>query len=113
MTTVFAQSAAGEIEADFVHQDEHCVAFRDIQPQAPVHVLIIPRKPLVNLAGTTDEDRELLGHLLGVAREVARQEGLEKDGYRLVMNIGPFGGQTVDHLHLHVMGGRPMSWPPG
>ena len=113
MTTIFGQIAAGQAEADIIHQDEHCVAFRDIQPQAPVHVLIIPRKPLVNLADTSGEDQELLGHLLGVAREVARQEGLEADGYRLVMNVGQYGGQTVDHLHLHILGGRPMSWPPG
>lgn len=111
--TLFQKIADKEIPAAIVYEDEHCVAFRDIQPQAPVHILVVPRKPLLNLAASTPEDAELLGHLLGVVRQVAENEGLAAGGYRVVMNNGRDGGQSVDHLHIHVLGGRPLAWPPG
>ena len=111
--TVFARILAGEIPARFVHQDEHCVVFHDIAPQAPVHLLVVPRKPLVSVASATAEDAALLGHLLLVAAAVARAAGLEDGGYRLVTNIGDDGGQSVPHLHVHVLGGRSLRWPPG
>ncbi len=110
--TIFGRILRGEVPADFVHQDEHCVVIRDVNPQAPVHLLVIPRKPLVSLADAAEDDRELLGHLLLVAKSVAEAEGLA-DGWRLVANVGPEGGQEVPHLHLHVLGGRRMTWPPG
>ncbi len=111
--TVFQKILDGEIPADFVWQDDHCVAFRDITPKAPVHVLIIPRKPLTSLAAAQEEDAGLLGHLLHVAARIADQEGLAEGGYRVVTNIGDDGGQSVEHLHFHILGGRPLSWPPG
>ena len=111
--TVFARIIAGEIPADKVYEDDRCVAFRDIDPKAPVHVLVVPRKPLVSVADAGEEDAELLGHLLLVAARVAREQGLEERGYRLVTNVGVDGGQTVGHLHIHVLGGRSMGWPPG
>jgi len=111
--TVFAKILAGEIPADFVHEDEHAVAFRDVAPQAPVHLLVIPRKPLTSVAAAQEEDAELLGHLLAVCRKVARAAGLEDGGYRVVTNVGNDGGQSVEHLHFHVLGGRALGWPPG
>jgi histidine triad (HIT) family protein len=94
-----------------VYADEHCLAFRDVAPQAPVHILVIPREPVVNLAEAGDQHQQLLGHLLLVAARVARQEGLS--GFRTVINSGEEAGQTVFHLHVHVIGGRPLAWPPG
>lgn len=111
--TLFARIIAREIPADIVYEDEQCLAFRDIAPQAPVHVLVIPKKPLERVSDATAEDTSLLGHLMLVAAEVARLEGVEKTGFRVVTNNGPHAGQSVDHLHLHVLGGRPMAWPPG
>ena len=111
--TIFARILAGEIPADFVHQDEHAVAFRDVAPQAPVHLLVIPRKPLTSLAAAADEDAALLSHLLAVCRKVAAEAGLQDGGYRVVTNVGADGGQSVEHLHFHVLGGRPLGWPPG
>ncbi|RMH01518.1 MAG: histidine triad nucleotide-binding protein [Planctomycetota bacterium] len=111
--TVFARILAGEIPADFLYQDELAVAFRDVSPQAPFHALVIPRKPLKSVADAGQEDTALLGHLLRVAARVAADAGLEEGGYRVVTNVGADGGQTVEHLHLHVLGGRPMGWPPG
>ncbi len=111
--SLFTRIIEGEIPADFVHQDEHCVAIRDINPQAPVHLLVIPRKPLGGIQSAGDEDRALLGHLLLVARRLAETEGIAEAGYRLVINAGSDGGQEVPHLHIHVLGGRPMRWPPG
>ena len=111
--TIFAKIIAGEIPADKVYEDEHVVAFRDIQPQAPVHILVVPRKPIVSVADAGEEDAELLGRLLLAAAKVARQLGIAEDGYRLVTNIGSQGGQSVYHLHIHLLGGRQMSWPPG
>jgi len=111
--TIFSKILAKEIPADILHEDEHCIAFRDISPQAPVHVLVIPRKPLPSLADAQAEDSSLLGHLLMICNQVAAKEGCSENGFRVVTNIGAHGGQTVDHLHFHVLGGRPLSWPPG
>jgi len=113
MATVFDKIIAREIPADIVFEDERCLAFRDIQPQAPVHVLVIPKARIVRLGTATAEQVALLGHLLWVCAEVARAEGLADDGYRVVTNNGDNGGQSVDHLHFHVLGGRAMGWPPG
>jgi len=109
--TIFARILKGEIPCQEVYGDEQCLAFRDVNPQAPVHVLVIPRKPIATLAEAGPEDQELLGHLLLVAGQVARQQGLES--WRTVINSGAEAGQTVFHLHVHVIGGRPMVWPPG
>jgi len=110
---VFCRIAAKEIASEIVHEDARCVAFRDINKQAPVHVLIIPREHLVNLAEADEGDRDLLGHLLVVARKVAEAEGVAESGFRVVINSNADAGQSVDHLHLHVLGGRVMRWPPG
>ncbi|MEB3243431.1 MAG: histidine triad nucleotide-binding protein [Cyanobacteriota bacterium] len=109
--TIFGRILNGEIPCQEVYSDALCLAFRDVSPQAPVHVLVIPRKPIPSLAEAGAEDQELLGHLLLVAARVARQEGLQ--GWRTVINSGAEAGQTVFHLHVHVLGGRPMAWPPG
>lgn len=109
--TIFARILRGEIPCDQVHADQYCLAFRDVAPQAPVHILVIPREPLVNLAEAEERHAPLLGHLLLVAARVARQEGLS--GFRTVINSGVEAGQTVFHLHVHVIGGRPLDWPPG
>jgi len=111
--TLFTRIIAGEIPAEFLYQDELCVVIRDIKPQAPVHVLVIPRKPLSGIQVAQKEDRELLGHLFLVARQIARDEGIADTGYRLVINAGEGGGQEVAHLHIHLLGGRQMLWPPG
>ena len=110
--TIFRKIIDGEIPADIVYQDEHCLAFRDVDPQAPHHVLLIPKKEIVNVADLGDGDQALAGHLLLVVDKVAAAAGIE-NGYRVVANCGPNGGQSVDHLHLHILGGRPMKWPPG
>lgn len=109
--TIFGRIVRGEIPCDQVYADDLCLAFRDIQPQAPVHILVIPREPLVSLAEANEEHGPLLGHLLLVAAQVARQEGLR--AWRTVLNTGAEAGQTVFHLHVHVIGGRPLDWPPG
>lgn len=108
---LFCQIAGGEMSADVVHQDDDLMAFRDINPQAPTHILVIPRKHVPSVDELQEEDAELVGKLFLAAREVAADEGL--DGYRLVMNNGASAGQSVFHIHLHVLGGRPLSWPPG
>ena len=110
--TVFQQIIEGEIPADIVYEDDRCLAFRDVNPQAPVHVLVIPRKPIVSLAQLEDEDESLMGHLMVVSRRVALDMGLD-NGFRTIINSGADGGQSVDHLHVHVMGGRGLQWPPG
>lgn len=110
-TTIFGRILRGEIPCDQVYADDQCLAFRDVAPQAPVHILVIPREPVVNLAEAAEEHEGLLGHLLLVAARVARQEGLS--GFRTVINSGAEAGQTVFHLHVHVIGGRPLAWPPG
>jgi len=110
--TVFKKIIDGEIPANIVYEDELCLAFRDVNPQAPTHVLVIPRKEIPSLADATAGDRDLLGHLLLAADKIARQ--LELDGgYRVAINIGEDAGQTVPHLHVHLLGGRPLGWPPG
>ena len=110
---LFCRLASGAIPAKRLHEDDRCIAFRDIQPQAPVHVLVIPREH-VSSASALDEGHEALaGHLLRVGAKVAMDEGVAESGYRLVFNTGPDAGQSVFHLHLHVLGGRSMSWPPG
>lgn len=111
--SVFQRIIDRQIPADIIYEDDQALAFRDVNPVAPVHVLVIPKKPLVRLSAATDADVALLGHLLHVARRVAEQEGLTAGGFRIVTNDGPDGGQSVDHLHLHVLGGRQMRWPPG
>jgi len=110
--TVFAKIIRGEIPARIEHDDDLCLAFHDVAPQAPVHVLVIPKRPLESLAQVAAADTALLGHLVVVATQLARKLGLH-DGYRLVVNCGPDGGQSVDHLHVHLLGGRQLGWPPG
>src|SRR5271170_2778863 len=112
MDCLFCKIVAGTIPAKKIFEDEFAVAILDINPQAPVHSLVIPKKHVASLAKTGAGDKELLGHLLDVARELAKELKLG-NGYRVVINTGPNGGQTVDHLHLHVLGGRAMHWPPG
>lgn len=109
--TIFAKIINREIEADILYEDEQCLAFRDINPQAPTHFLVIPKKPIPRLTDAGEADRELLGHLLLTASKVAGEEGLED--FRLNVNNGPGASQTVFHLHVHVLGGRSFSWPPG
>ncbi|MFO7629388.1 MAG: histidine triad nucleotide-binding protein [Prochlorococcaceae cyanobacterium] len=109
--TIFGRILSGEIPCDEVYSDDLCLAFRDVSPQAPVHVLVIPRQPIAMLSEASAEDQALLGHLLLVAARVARQEGLSD--WRTVINTGADAGQTVFHLHLHVIGGRSLAWPPG
>ena len=111
--TLFEKIIAGEIPSEKVYEDDLVYAFRDINPQAPVHILIIPRKPIPRIAEAEPEDHQVLGHLLLKAREVADAEGLAENGYRLVFNNGSDAGETVPHLHLHILGGRQMAWPPG
>jgi histidine triad (HIT) family protein len=110
--TIFGRIIRGEVPARIVHDDDHCLAFHDVSPQAPVHVLVIPKRPIRSLAAVTAADAGLLGHLVAVAAELARTLGLA-DGYRLVVNCGRDGGQSVDHLHVHLLGGRQLGWPPG
>jgi histidine triad (HIT) family protein len=111
--TLFEKIIAREIQATILYEDDQVIAFRDIKPQAPTHVLIVPRKPIARLADAKPEDHALLGHLLLKAAEVAKQSGLAESGYRLVFNNGPDAGEAVPHLHCHLLGGRRMSWPPG
>ncbi|MGQ9869229.1 histidine triad nucleotide-binding protein [Leptodesmis sp.] len=110
--TIFSKIIRKEIPADIVYEDNLAIAFRDINPQAPVHILVIPKQPIAKLSDAESKDHALMGHLLLTAKRVAEQEGLT-NGYRLVINTGPDGGQTVYHLHLHLLGGRQMHWPPG
>lgn len=109
---IFQRIIDREIPADVVYEDDACLAFRDISPQAPLHVLIIPKQKIASLEFVADGDAALMGHLMLVARDLARKFQLD-GGYRVVANCGPDGGQTVDHLHLHLLGGRQMKWPPG
>jgi histidine triad (HIT) family protein len=109
---LFCRIVAGEIPATRVHEDDLVVAIRDIGPQAPTHVLVMPVAHIASAADLSDADGPLLGHLFAVAADIARSEGLD-GGWRLVTNVGPDAGQSVDHLHLHLLGGRRMAWPPG
>jgi histidine triad (HIT) family protein len=110
--TIFKRIIDGEIPAKIVYQDDRCLAFHDIAPQAPTHVIVIPRREISSLKQVTAEDESLIGHLLLVVNELARTLKLD-GGYRVIINCGPDAGQSVDHLHFHLLGGRPMSWPPG
>jgi histidine triad (HIT) family protein len=110
--TIFSKIIRREIPADIVYEDDLCLAFRDINPQAPVHILVIPKQAIAQLSDIDSQDHALMGHLLLTVKRVAEQEGLE-NGYRVVINTGVDGGQTVYHLHLHILGGRQMNWPPG
>ena len=112
MATLFSKIIAREIPADIVYEDSHCLAFRDINPQAPTHVLLIPKQEIPRLTDAGDADQVLLGHLLLAAGKVARQLGVD-DAFRLIVNNGADAGQTVFHLHLHILAGRPLRWPPG
>ncbi len=111
--TIFGKIIRREIPANIVYEDDLSLAFHDVQPQAPVHVLVIPKKPIPSLDDATQEDVQILGHLQWVAQQVARKFDLQKNGYRVVTNIGADGGQSVHHIHYHVLGGRPLTWPPG
>lgn len=110
--TVFGQIARGEMQANVVYEDDLCVAFRDLYPAAPMHILLIPRKPIPRLCDAGKDDQQLLGHLMLTANKVAEAEGLG-DKFRLVINNGADAGQTIFHLHLHIIGGRTLQWPPG
>lgn len=112
MSTIFDKIIQRDIPADIVYEDDQALAFKDINPQAPVHILVIPKKPIPRVSEAEPDDQALLGHLLMTAKQVAAEAGLS-DGYRIVINNGKDGGQTVDHLHLHILGGRFMQWPPG
>ncbi len=110
--TIFQKIIDREIPADIVYEDDICLAFHDIKPQAPTHVLVIPKKPVASVDELEDDDGALIGHLYVVIRDLARKLGLE-NGYRVVVNCGRDGGQEVPHLHFHLLGGRPLKWPPG
>jgi len=110
--TIFSKIIRREIPADIVYEDDLCLAFRDIAPVAPTHILVIPKKPIVKIDDAQSEDQLLLGHLLLTVKKVAAEANLN-NGYRVVINNGNHGGQTVDHLHLHILGDRPLKWPPG
>ncbi|XP_017038631.1 adenosine 5'-monophosphoramidase HINT1 [Drosophila kikkawai] len=110
--TIFGKILRKEIPCKFIHEDDKCVAFHDVAPQAPTHFLVIPRKPIAQLSLAEDSDADILGHLMLVGRKVAKDLGLE-EGYRVVINNGKHGAQSVYHLHLHFLGGRQMKWPPG
>lgn len=112
METIFSKIIRKEIPADIVYEDELCLAFKDVSPQAPTHILVIPKKPIPRLSEAVSDDHALMGHLLLTVKRVAEQAGLT-NGYRVVINNGKDGGQTVDHLHLHILGDRQMNWPPG
>jgi histidine triad (HIT) family protein len=111
--TIFDKIISREIQARIVYEDDHVLAFHDVAPEAPVHILVIPKKPIENLLATTDHDTQLLGQLLAASVHIARAEGLADDGFRVVINTSKNGGQSVDHMHLHILGGRHMAWPPG
>jgi histidine triad (HIT) family protein len=110
--TIFTKIINKEIPADIVYEDDISLAFRDIQPQAPVHLLIIPKKPIVTINDMDEEDKSLFGHLFFVAKQIAAEMGFAEDGYRVVMNCNQDGGQSVYHVHLHLLAGKPLGWPP-
>jgi histidine triad (HIT) family protein len=110
---IFCKIAAGEIKGDLVYQDEQVVAFRDLNPQAPVHALVIPRRHIATTNDLGDQEADLVGRLVLAAKQVAQREGIAERGYRIVLNCNAEAGQSVFHIHLHLLGGRPMDWPPG
>jgi len=111
--TIFSKIIAGIIPAEKVHEDDLCIVIRDINPQAPKHLLVIPKEPIETVADAEESHKALLGHLTFIATKVAKDEGLSEKGYRLVWNCKDQGGQEVPHIHLHILGGRQMNWPPG
>lgn len=113
MASIFSKVIHGEIKGAVIYQDEHCAALVDIQPQAPTHLLIVPKREIPSLAEAGLEDEQILGHLLLTASRIARDQGLAHSGYRVVINVGEDAGMTVPHLHVHLLGGRHLSWPPG
>ena len=112
-STLFEKICAGEIPADIVYQDDQCVCFRDIGPQAPTHLLLVPRKPIPRLSLADEGDGALLGHMMLAAGKIARSLGIDESGFRLVINNGPDAGEAVPHLHMHILAGRKLEWPPG
>jgi len=110
---LFCKMVSGVIPCDKVHENEYVLAFRDIDPKAPTHILIIPKKHITTLNEINENDQELLGELLLTAKKIAKDEGIDTSGYRTVFNCNSDGGQTVFHIHMHLLGGRPMAWPPG
>ena len=110
---IFCKIARGEIPSDIILEDDQILAFRDIAPQAPTHVLVIPRRHIESLDRVSDDDGELMARMLGAVRDLARELGIAESGYRVVTNIADHGGQAVPHLHFHILGGRAMGWPPG
>ena len=113
MSTIFTKIINKEIEANILYEDNDVLAFEDINPQAPVHILIIPKKEIQTTNDIQIDDSYLIGRLVLVAKDIAKQKGIDRDGYRLVMNCNDDGGQTVFHIHMHLIGGRKLSWPPG
>ena len=111
--TIFSQIIKKKKPAEFIYEDEEVVAFKDINPQAPVHVLIVPRKPIAKLTEAEESDTAILGKMVMIARKIAKDFGLDEDGFRLLLNEGKNGGQTIYHLHFHLIGGRRLMWPPG
>lgn len=111
--TLFQKIIEREIPAEVVYEDEQVLCFRDIQPEAPVHLLLIPKKPIPRIAAVNEDDAALLGHLFTRIPLIAKQEGFEESGFRVIVNNGPDGGETVPHMHVHLLAGRPMQWPPG
>ncbi len=111
--TIFGKILRGEIPSDKVWEDDKCIAFRDVNPAAPTHILVIPRQYIPTLNDISEQDKSLIGHMVWVVGQIAAEEGIAEDGYRLVVNCNERGGQTVYHLHMHILGGRGLSWPPG
>lgn len=110
---IFCRIVEGTIPSNKLYEDEHCLAFEDLNPQARVHILVIPKRHLASLADSCESDSTLLGHLMFICTKIAKEKGVEESGYRVVANTGPGAGQTVFHLHIHVLGGRMFQWPPG
>ncbi|MCC6713298.1 MAG: histidine triad nucleotide-binding protein [Candidatus Dadabacteria bacterium] len=113
MSSIFTRIIKREIPAVIVYEDDLCISFRDIDPKAPQHILVVPKKEIKSMADVTEDDELILGHLLVKASEIAREQGISDSGYRIVINTNKEGGQTVGHVHLHLLGGRQMEWPPG
>ena len=113
MSSIFTKIIKREIPAAIIYEDDECIAFRDIDPKAPVHILLVPKKEIPSLAQVTGNDKTLLGHLMVKASEIAKAEGISDSGYRVVVNTNKEGGQEVYHVHMHILGGRQMNWPPG
>lgn len=111
--TIFNKIINKEIPADIVYEDDQCLAFKDISPQAPLHILVIPKKEISSMNDTASDDKNLLGHMMLKCAEIAKEQAVSEDGYRLVVNTNKNGGQSVDHLHIHILGGRQLQWPPG